>query len=64
MSDYLCVQQHPETFNELCQHSRLHLCEALALSGDKAGAAAALGKVGGSLSEIAKFWLVYANRAA
>lgn len=44
--------------------ANLRLGEALALSGDKAGAAAALGKVGGSLSEIAKFWLVYANRAA
>lgn len=43
--------------------ANLRLGEALALSGDKAGAAAALGKVGGSLSEIAKFWLVYANRA-
>ena len=38
--------------------------EALALSGDKAGAAAALGKVGGSLSELAQFWLIYANRTA
>jgi len=44
--------------------ANLRLGEALALSGDKTGAAAALGKVGGSLSEIAKFWLVYANRAA
>jgi tetratricopeptide (TPR) repeat protein len=44
--------------------ANLRLGEALALSGDKAGAAAALGKVGGSLSEIAKFWLVYANRSA
>ena len=44
--------------------ANLRLGEALALSGDKAGADAALGKVGGSLSEIAKFWLVYANRTA
>lgn len=43
--------------------ANLRVGEALALSGDKAGAAAALGKVGGSLSEIAKFWLVYANRS-
>ena len=43
--------------------ANLRLGEALALSGDKGGAAAALAKVGGSLSEIAKFWLVYANRA-
>lgn len=44
--------------------ANLRVGEALALSGDKAGAAAALGKVSGSLSEIAKFWLVYANRSA
>ena len=44
--------------------ANLRLGEALALSGDKAGAAAALGKVGGSLSELAKFWLIYANRTA
>lgn len=43
--------------------ANLRLGEALALAGDKAGAAAALGKVGGPQSEIAKFWLVYANRA-
>ena len=43
--------------------ANLRLGEALARSGDKAGAAAALGAVGGSLSEIAKFWLVYANRS-
>jgi tetratricopeptide (TPR) repeat protein len=43
--------------------ANLRLGEALAMSGDKAGAAAALGKVTGSQSEIAKFWLVYANRA-
>lgn len=43
--------------------ANLRLGEALAISGDKAGAAAALSKVGGSLSEVAKFWMVYANRS-
>jgi tetratricopeptide (TPR) repeat protein len=42
--------------------ANLRLGEALARAGDKAGAAAALGKVGGSLAEIAKFWLIYAQR--
>ena len=37
----------------------LRLGEALARAGDKAGATAALNKVGGSSGEIAKFWLVY-----
>jgi len=41
----------------------LHLGMALARSGDKAGAAAAFGKVGGSLSEIAKYWLLYVQAA-
>ncbi|MEO8454754.1 MAG: hypothetical protein ABI454_06315 [Sphingomicrobium sp.] len=39
--------------------ANLRLGEALARAGDKAGATAALNKVGGSLAEIAKFWLVY-----
>jgi tetratricopeptide (TPR) repeat protein len=42
--------------------ANLRLGEALAMSGDKAGAAAALGKVSGSQAEIAKFWLTYAQR--
>ena len=37
----------------------LRLGEALARSGDKAGAAAAFGAVGGSRSDLAKFWLLY-----
>jgi tetratricopeptide (TPR) repeat protein len=37
----------------------LRLGEALARAGDKAGATAALSKVGGSLAEVAKYWLVY-----
>jgi tetratricopeptide (TPR) repeat protein len=44
--------------------ANLRLGEALALSGDRAGADAALAKVGGSLAELAKFWTVYANGAA
>jgi TolA-binding protein len=43
--------------------ANLRLGEALAMAGDKAGATAALSKVGGSLSQIAKFWAVYANGA-
>lgn len=39
--------------------ANLRLGEALARAGDKAGATAALNKVGGSLAEIAKFWLGY-----
>jgi tetratricopeptide (TPR) repeat protein len=42
--------------------ANLRLGEALARAGDKAGAAAALGKVSGSLAELAKFWLIYAQR--
>jgi len=41
--------------------NNLHLGMALARQGDKAGAAAALGKVTGPMAELAKFWLVYAN---
>jgi tetratricopeptide (TPR) repeat protein len=39
--------------------ANLRLGEALARAGDKPGATAALGKVGGSLADVAKFWLVY-----
>jgi tetratricopeptide (TPR) repeat protein len=41
--------------------ANLRLGEALARAGDKAGAAAAFGKVTGSQAELAKFWLVYAR---
>ncbi len=44
--------------------ANLHLGMALARSGDKAGAGAAFAKVGGSLSEIAKYWQVYLQTAA
>jgi len=37
---------------------------ALALQGDKAGAAAALAKVSGPTAELAKFWQVYVNAKA
>ena len=43
--------------------ANLHLGMALARSGDKAGAAAALGKVGGPLADIAKYWLIYVQGA-
>ena len=43
--------------------ANLHLGMALARSGDKAGAAAALGKVGGALTDIAKYWLIYVQGA-
>jgi len=39
--------------------ANLRLGEALARAGDKPGATAALSKVGGSLADAAKFWLVY-----
>jgi tetratricopeptide (TPR) repeat protein len=42
--------------------ANLRLGEALARAGDKAGAAAALSKVGGAQAEIAKFWLIYVQR--
>lgn len=42
--------------------ANLRLGEALAQKGDKTGAAAALNKVSGSLGEVAKYWLVYAQR--
>jgi tetratricopeptide (TPR) repeat protein len=44
--------------------ANLRLGEALARAGDKAGAVAAFNKVGGSYADIAKFWLVYAQRQA
>ncbi len=42
----------------------LRLGEALARSGDKPGATAALSKVGGSLAPVAKFWTVYVQHQA
>jgi tetratricopeptide (TPR) repeat protein len=42
--------------------ANLRVGEALAMAGDKAGASAALGKVGGSLADIAKLWLIYVQR--
>lgn len=42
----------------------LHLGMALARQGDKAGATAALNKVTGSEAELAKYWLLFVNRAA
>lgn len=44
--------------------ANLHIGMALARSGDKAGATAALNSVAGSLSEIAKYWLVYVQTHA
>ena len=44
--------------------ANLHLGMALARSGDKAGAAAALNKVSGPHAEIAKYWLVYTQTHA
>ncbi|MEP7130615.1 MAG: hypothetical protein ABI770_05745 [Sphingomicrobium sp.] len=44
--------------------SNLRIGEALARAGDKAGATAALNKVGGSLADIARFWLIYVQRQA
>jgi len=44
--------------------ANLHIGMALARSGDKAGAAAALNAVGGSRAEIAKYWLTYLNQKA
>ncbi len=41
----------------------LHLGMALARAGDKAGATAALNAVTGANAEVAKYWLVYVNRA-
>lgn len=44
--------------------ANLHLGMALARSGDKAGAVAALNAVTGPQAEIAKFWLTYVNQKA
>ena len=44
--------------------SNLRLGEALARSGDKAGATAALNAVSGPRAEIAKYWLLYVNQHA
>jgi tetratricopeptide (TPR) repeat protein len=44
--------------------SNLRLGEALARSGDKAGATAALNAVTGPQADIAKLWLLYAQRPA
>ncbi len=41
--------------------ANLHLGMALARSGDKAGATAALNAVTGSRAEVAKYWLTYVN---
>ena len=42
----------------------LHLGMALARGGDKAGAAAALGQVGGAHAGIAQYWLIFVNQMA
>jgi tetratricopeptide (TPR) repeat protein len=44
--------------------ANLRIGEALARSGDKAGATAALTSVGGARSDLAKFWLVYVQTHA
>ena len=44
--------------------ANLHLGIALAKSGDKAGASAALNAVGGSRADIAKYWMVYVQQHA
>lgn len=44
--------------------ANLHIGMALARAGDKAGAAAAFGKVGGALTEVAKYWLLYVQGRA
>jgi tetratricopeptide (TPR) repeat protein len=44
--------------------ANLHLGMALARAGDKAGATAALNAVGGTRSDIAKYWLVYVQQHA
>ena len=44
--------------------ANLHLGMALAGLGDKAGAIAALNKVGGDNAELAKYWLLYVNTKA
>jgi len=42
----------------------LHVGMALARSGDKAGAAAALNSVTGPRADVAKYWLIYVNQKA
>jgi tetratricopeptide (TPR) repeat protein len=42
--------------------ANLHLGMALARSGDKAGAAAALNAVTGQRADVAKYWLLYVNK--
>jgi hypothetical protein len=42
----------------------LHMGEAQALSGDKAGAAASFAKVSGASSVIAQYWTIYANKGS
>jgi tetratricopeptide (TPR) repeat protein len=44
--------------------ANMHLGMALAQSGDKAGATAAFNAVTGSLSEVAKYWLIYVQQRA
>jgi hypothetical protein len=44
--------------------ANLHLGMALAKSGDKSGATAALTAVGGSRADIAKYWMVYVRQHA
>lgn len=44
--------------------ANLHLGMALARSGDKAGASAALGAVTGSRADIAKYWLTYVRQTS
>jgi tetratricopeptide (TPR) repeat protein len=44
--------------------ANLRLGEALARSGDKAGATAALNTVSGTYADAAKFWLIYVQRQA
>ena len=44
--------------------ANLHIGMALARSGDKAGATAALNAVTGPMSDIAKYWLAYVNQKA
>ena len=44
--------------------ANLHIGMALARSGDKAGATAALNAVTGARADVAKFWLAYVNQKA
>lgn len=56
---YRQVMSRPGVDKDL---ANLHLGMALARSGDKAGATAALNAVGGTRAEIAKYWLVYVQQ--